>query len=379
MQLRSVLDVLRSIAPEHLAEPWDKVGLQVGDPDAQVTRALLCIDLTEAVMKEAIKTRVSLVVAYHPPIFDPLPAVTLLDPRQGVIFEAIRRGIAIYSPHTALDATAGGVNDFLIESLGQGQVRAIRPAGGSGDSGGAGTCKVVVFVPPQDADRLRSAMAEAGAGRIGAYRDCSFAVGGEGTFTGGPTTKPVVGRAGRLERVPELRMETICPSETVDAVVRAVRQAHPYEEPAIDVYPLTPAPADPMQPPVGQGRILTLDRPLRLGEVMDRLKRQLRLPDVEAAWSGRRPSSLVRTVGVCAGAGGSLLPLAGAVDVFVTGEMRHHDVLDAARRGVTLVLAGHTQTERPYLATYRKRLIAAGGKAVAWRVSGADVAPTRRG
>jgi len=369
MRLQLVLEILRTLAPEHLAEPWDKPGLQLGDPAWRVRRAMLCIDLTEPVLAEAVGSKVDLIVAYHPPIFQPIEAVTSLDARQRIILTAARRRIALYSPHTALDAAKGGVNDWLADGLGQGTTRPIRPA--SGPNGVR--YKLVVFVPPDHADTLRTALAAAGAGKIGDYEQCSFAVGGEGTFRGGPDTQPTIGRRGRFERVPELRMEMICPANCLAAAIAALREVHPYEEPAFDLYRLEPPPGD-TGASAGQGRIVSLDTPVSLSTLVERIKKRLGVPQLEvAAPTGRRRIS---RIGLCAGAGGSLLGEAGDIDAFFTGEMRHHDVLAAKAAGTAVILAGHTQTERPYLKAYRRRIIAAGGKGIHWAISRADRPPS---
>lgn len=381
MQLADLLNDLRTLAPEHLAAPWDKVGLQLGDEAWAIHRALLCIDFTPAVLAEAVRLRANLVVAYHPPIFAPLPKLTSRDPKQATLLEAAGRRIALYSPHTALDAAAGGVNDFLAGAVEarkipgrRGQpparaIRAIQPA-----VAGA-TCKVIVFVPAEQADAVRSAMFAAGAGVIGDYRECSFNLVGEGTFRGSAEANPSIGEPGRFERVREVRVETLCPTGRLAAVIEALRRTHPYETPAFDLVPMTPAPPDPREPAVGQGRVVEAARPLGRSALERALRRRLGVRDLEVAWPARKRE--VRRIAFCAGAGGSLLREAGEIDAFVTGEMRHHDVLEAVGRGVAVLLAGHTQTERPYLAEYRRRIMETGalGK-VAWSVSKADVAPT---
>ncbi len=369
MKLESVLNVLRGLAPENLAEPWDNVGLILGDPRWPVRKAMLCIDLTEQVLREAATAGASLVVAYHPPIFSPLKSLTSLDPKQAIILAAANRKIALYSPHTALDAAPGGVNDWLCDGLGDGTRQPIQPTGG----GQANQYKLVTFVPHDQADALRTALAAAGAGVIGDYTLCSFSLSGEGTFLGGTSTKPAVGRRWRLERVAELRIEMVCPKARLAQIIAALRQAHPYEEPAFDLYPLVEPPSDPA---VGPGRVVTLDKPVSPATLIDRVKRRLGVK-----WLGIAvPDGLkkVQRLGVCVGAGGSLLKDAGRIDAFVTGEMRHHDVLAAQTAGTMVLLAGHTQTERPYLKAYRKRILTsgvAGVRDVQWLVSKADRAP----
>lgn len=363
MRLARLLDVLESIAPRHLAEPWDKVGLQVGEPSsaAPVNAAMLCIDLTRPVLREAIGRRCRLIVAYHPLIFEPLARLSDEEPRGAVVMEAVRRRIAVHSPHTALDAAPDGVSDWLCRGLGRGRVEVI-----ASDQTRAQDYKLVTFVPPAHLDRVRQAMFDAGAGRIGAYGDCSFSHEGEGTFRGDAGTDPFIGRPGRLERVTERRLELACGGDRLDAAIRALRAAHPYEEPAFDVLVIhRPARS-------GTGRIVTLDRAVSATLLVRRIKAHLGVERVELAGGGRK----IQRVAVCPGAGGSLLAGRRDVQAIFTGEMRHHDVLAAAQRGQCVLLAGHTQTERPYLPLLRAKLARA-CPGVRWFVSRADAAPLR--
>lgn len=366
MKLSRILTALEALAPHDLAEPWDQVGLHVGDPDQPISRALLCIDLTEPVLDEAIKQRAQLVVAYHPPIFTPLPRLTTSDTKQRIILRAARKGIAIYSPHTALDAAQGGVNDWLADGLGDGQVRTIKPSTPAGGQG----FKLVTFIPHDALDPVRSAMCQAGAGHIGDYEACSFTSEGQGTFRGGDSTSPTIGKAGRFERVPETRLELPVPAARLPGVLDALRTAHPYEEPAFDIYPLQKV-ADAR---TGQGRVVTLDKPITMATLIKRVKTRLGVKHLEVA--SPRGTKRIERIGLCAGAGGSLLGEAGPIDAFLTGEMRHHDALDAVSRGIALLLAGHTQTERPYLPTYRRNIKKQTGQAIQWQISKADRPPT---
>lgn len=366
MQLRKLLEILQQTAPEHLAEDWDEVGLHVGDQEQNVSRALLCIDLTEAVLAEAVRKKVQLILAYHPPIFAPIKRLTMQHWKQRVLIECIRRRIAVYSPHTALDAAEGGVNDWLASGVGAGHVSVIDPVQEL-----EVMCKLAVFSPATHLDAIRRAMSQAGAGRIGQYSDCSFNLAGFGTFRGSEQSNPTVGKAGRFETVEEIRLEMVCPDHRLDAVIEALRTAHPYEEPAFDVYPLAP-PANRARK--GQGRLVELDQAVSPITLAGRIKRHLGVTKLEVAFSAKRKK--LRTIALCAGAGASVLQQAADADCYLTGEMRHHDMLDAVERGVAVVLAGHTQTERPYLAHYRKCLAALTRGQVAWSVSRSDRPPT---
>ncbi len=378
MRLADLLhDVLEPLAPAHLAESWDKVGLHVGDGDQRIRRAMLCIDLTEPVLAEAVRKRVNLVIAYHPPIFSPLERLTGDTWKERVIAECIRRRIALYSPHTALDSVQGGLNDWLCEGIGRGTPKPIIAV-----TERAKQFKIVTFVPPSHVEKVRKAMAKAHAGVIGQYVECSFTTPGTGTFRGVEGANPYVGKPGRLESVEELRLEMVCPKH-LDYVIHALRGAHPYEEPAFDIFELAPPPQR-FDDVTGSGRVLMLNRPITPRTLVNRLKKHLGVKHLELAVPSRiDPENgpyrgSIKTVAVCAGAGHSLLSRDGAsyADAWFTGEMRHHDVLDAVQEGRVVVLAGHTQTERPYLPIYRQRILeAGGGKGIEWLISEADAAP----
>ena len=365
-RVSDLANALSSIAPPHLAEDWDNTGLLLGDPDAPCARALLAIDLTEAVLDEAVRRGADAVVAYHPPIFHPLKSLVRRDPAQRIILDAAAAGIALLSPHTALDSAHGGVNDWLASCVGLGPVRPLRPA----PPVDRGLRAIAVHLPRNALDAVRRAMVAAGAGMIGKYTHCSAIHEIEGTFLGGGGSAPAVGRRGVLETVREVRLEMRCTAGQVAAVIAAVRASHPYEEPPIEVHALLPEPSA----VEGQGRVIELRSAATAQTVASRLKRALGVRGVLIA-SGARKRVHTR-VALCAGAGMSLLPdaeRAGAT-LFVTGEARHHDQLDAVARGIELVLAGHTATERGYLPTLVRHLRDACPGVVA-QISRADRAP----
>jgi dinuclear metal center YbgI/SA1388 family protein len=343
----------------------------VGDPSRPLRRALLCIDLTEETLSEAIRRKCQAIVAYHPPIFEPITRLTAWEPRGALLLRCIEHGIALFSPHTALDAVRGGVTDWLAEQLGSGERWAIEPSITSRAGEGL---KVVTFAPAYAVGVVREAMARAGAGAIGAYRKCSFELAGSGTFEGGAGSKPTVGKRGRFERVDEVRLEMVCEPRAQVAVVQAIRSVHPYEEAPIDVFRTEPH-RDATQ---GHGRIVRLDRPLTCAQAVVRLRRALRLPagamQVVESRRGRRHAR----VGLVPGAGFGMMAKAAdaGCTLFVTGEARHHDQLAARARGCDLVLAGHSQTERGYLprlaASLRPHL-----PGVALQISSADAPPFR--
>ncbi|MHC4827290.1 MAG: Nif3-like dinuclear metal center hexameric protein, partial [Planctomycetota bacterium] len=253
MQISRVIEVLESIAPPEYAAEWDNVGLLIGSAEWDAASLMLTVDLTRSVLREALNAGTRMVVAYHPPIFEPLPRLTEATAAQRIALEAAREGVAVYSPHTAMDAAPGGINDWIAEGLGSGDVRALEPQPTLPSSE---QCKLVTFCPADAADRLRSALATGGAGRIGRYELCSFEITGTGTFFAGEGTEPRVGRKGALERVEEVRLEMVCPEASLALAVTTLREFHPYEEPPIEIYRLQPRP----QRGVGEGRRVVLDR-----------------------------------------------------------------------------------------------------------------------
>ena len=340
MTLAELVARLDRIAPTGHAEPWDNVGLLAGDPDQPVTRVMLTIDYTAAVATEARDAGCDMVIAYHPPIFSAVKRVT------GLVHDAIRRGVAIYSPHTALDVADGGTNDVLADAVGLGTCRPLRWAAAEP----ASFHKLVTFVPTESVEAVAFALERAGAGRIGNYGGCSFRSAGVGTFTGDAGTNPTVGTPGVPERVDEVRLEMACPVDVVREVVAALRAAHPYEEPAFDLLVEAAPP-----PTRGMGRVGWLAEPQSAAAVVDRVKRELSLDHLLVAGDLGRT---VTTAAVCAGACGELLDdaIAAGVDLYLTGEMRHHDALRGVGAGLTVLCTLHSNSERAVLKSLRDRL-----------------------
>lgn len=338
MKLQEAVAALEAIAPTKHAESWDNVGLLVGDAEQPIHGALLTIDYTPEVAEEAKQKRADLVVSYHPPIFEALKRITA----PSLIHDAIRRGLAIYSPHTALDVAPNGTNDMLADVLGLAQRIPLKLA-----TPKASQLKLVTFVPERDVEKVSSALFAAGAGRIGDYSSCSFQHKGTGTFFGEEAANPAVGQKGRLERVEEIRLETVVPIAAIDTVVAALKSSHPYEEPAFDLQTLAAPPQS-----LGMGRIGTMPATPR-ERVFERIKKELGVGHLLIA--GPTTGEITRAA-VCAGACGNLLndALAQKAQLYLTGELRHHDALKAAGAGMTVVCVLHSNSERAVL----KRLMA---------------------
>jgi dinuclear metal center YbgI/SA1388 family protein len=332
VRLREITGFLEGLAPLSFQESYDNSGLQVGNPDAEITGILVALDVTEKVVEEAAGLGFNLVVSHHPVIFGGLKSLTGSSMAERVVELAIRHGVALYSAHTNLDAVAGGVNAMMAGRLGLSGIQVLDPVKGN-------LKKVVVFVPQKQADEVRSAMFGAGAGRIGEYDSCSFNLEGEGTFRGSEDTHPFAGQAGEFHREPETRVETIIPAHRLGSVIRAMIAAHPYEEVAYDVYPL-----ENEYPLAGAGVSGVLEDAMDERVFLNFVKDRFRTGIIRHSELLGKP---VRKVALCGGAGSFLLKKAihAGADVFITGDMKYHQFFDAEGRIVVMDI-GHYESEQ---------------------------------
>jgi dinuclear metal center YbgI/SA1388 family protein len=345
--VRDWLAFLHERYPPAEAASWDHVGLQVGDPDWPVARVLVALDVTRDVVAEAVDGPPTLLLAHHPLLFRPLTALTPATPAGGLALTAARHRVAVAAAHTNLDVArdGAGTNDPVVRALELADVAPLTTELRDGER-----CKLVTFVPPEAVDAVLDAVAAAGAGRIGAYERCSFRVRGTGTFRPLAGADPYSGQGlGADAEEDEFRVELELPTGRAGAVVRALLAAHPYDEVAYDLVPLLDGAT------VGFGRTGRLPTSTPLAAVAARLRDRLPAPHLRYAGDPDRP---VRTVAVVGGAGDSLLPaaLAAGVDVYVTGDLRHHVTLDALAQGLALIDAGHHATEVAAMPAWIDRL-----------------------
>ncbi len=337
MQLSAVIGVLEDAYPPRLAEDWDSVGLVCGDPAADVTRVLACVDVTADVVDAALAAGAELIVAHHPLLLRGVDSVAASTPKGALIHRLISGGCALYTAHTNADRARGGVNDALAAALG---LDVTGPIEYLDDAEPLDTWNVKV--PPGQADAVLASAFAAGAGRVGDYSECAWWVEGAGQFLPGAGARPAIGRVGEVETVRETRLEFVAPRAARGAVLAGVRAAHPYEEPAFDVVELAHRERE-----WGLGRIGTLPAPTPLREFAAAVAVALGAP-VRAAGPAE---TVVRTVAVCGGAGDSLLHTVRRlpVDAYVTGDLRHHPVDEHLRAGGCAVVdAGHWATEFPW-------------------------------
>ena len=342
LRVSDVGRLLETWVPRSLAWDRDNVGLQVGDPGATVRRILVTLDATEAVATEATRRRADLIVAHHPTLYRPLRTLDTSTPTGRMITTLLRNDCALYAAHTNLDAARGGTSHVLAETIGLQEIRPLEERRNAGK-------KIVTFVPRAGADAVAAAMTGAGAGIIGNYDTCSFRTHGTGTFRGNDRSKPAIGRKGQLERADEIRLEMLVEDDLVPAVVRAMKQCHPYEEVAYDVYPLETSRAG-----TGMGAIGRLPRTLTTTAFLRHVRKHLHAQGLRHSGPIARP---IRTVAVCGGAGGDMLSaaIAAGADAFVTADVNYHGFLEATGR-IMLIDAGHYETEHPVVRTVEQFL-----------------------
>ncbi|GAB4258599.1 MAG: Nif3-like dinuclear metal center hexameric protein [Deferrisomatales bacterium] len=330
--LAHVAGAIEELAPLDLAEPWDRVGLQVGDPGAAVDALLVALDPSPRAVEAAVSRRAQLLVTHHPLLLHPLERIDLSTPRGRLVARILREGLAVYTAHTNLDKARGGVNDALAARLDLGEVCALGP--------GEPQLKLVVTVPVGYEARVLAALAAAGAGTIGPYAGCAFGCRGVGRFTPLAGARPFVGTVGRQERADEVRLETVVPRSRLGPVRQALLSAHPYETVALDLYPLQ-GDSD----VGGLGRVGRLAAPRPLGEWAREVAQCLDAPGARLVGD---PGQVVSTVAVCGGSGADLWPqaLARGAQVLVTGDVKYHTALDAAAAGLALLDVGHGPSER---------------------------------
>ncbi len=345
VKVKDIMGVMESIAPKKLAEGWDNVGLAVGDPQREVKKILVALDVIDAVIAEAKAVGAQMIVTHHPMLlFKKIESITTQNGLGRRIYDLIENGIAAFSAHTNLDIAAGGTNDVLAELAGLENIELLE------ETWAQSLKKIVVYVPVGHEEAVREAMCAAGAGHIGAYSHCTFGAEGKGTFLPLEGTNPFLGKQGQLEVVDELRLETIVPTEQAEAVVKAMLAAHPYEEAAYDIYPV-----EQKGNREGIGRIGELPEAIPFREFAVMLKEKLGLDAIRLVGDSEK---MVKKVGLCTGAGVSLVSLAAAkgCDVYLTGDIKYHEAQDAIEKGIAVVDVTHYASEVLIVPVLQKKL-----------------------
>jgi dinuclear metal center YbgI/SA1388 family protein len=332
-RIQDLVGLVHKLYAPELAEDWDNVGLQVGDPGASLAKVMVALDPSLSAIEAAQAAGAQALVTHHPLLFRSIKRLTPEDAVGQVLWSAVRSGVAIISAHTNLDCAVDGLNSWLALRLGVEQNVPLQPVAGN-------YLKLVVYVPCGHEQKVAEALFSAGAGQIGAYDECSFSSQGEGTFRPGPGTNPFAGEVGQREKAEEVRLETIVPKHRLARALEKLQRAHPYEEVAYDLVPLQN-----QVPGAGLGRVGRLEEKTTLDDYTARVKEALGCDHLRLVGAG---SKQVHKIALCGGSGAGLLHAAHrqGADVLVTGDVKYHDARLAEELDIALIDAGHFATEK---------------------------------
>lgn len=331
MRIKELLSIIEQIAPLALQESYDNSGVQVGDVNQEAKGALLCIDVTEEVVNEAITLGCNLIISHHPLAFRKFKSLTGKNYIERCMIKAIKNDIVVYAAHTNLDNAYRGINFYLAKMLGLQNIRILAPQNEK-------LLKLATFTPHSHADQVRNALFNAGAGSIGDYDSCSYNLEGNGTFRAGKNSHPFVGEVGNIHTEPEVRTEVILPAYKKEEVIRALLAVHPYEEPAYDIYALQNE-----WKQAGSGIVGTLPEEMEEENFLYLIKDIFNLSSVQYSTLRNKP---IRDVAICGGSGSFLIPQAIGydADVFITGEAKYNDFYDVEDK-ILLAIIGHYESE----------------------------------
>lgn len=332
-KISDVIRVMEQHFPPYLAQDWDHVGLQVGDPRQTVSKVCLALDLTEEVLDQAIAEGAQMIITHHPLFFKAINCIDYRQPMGQILERLVKADMTVYSAHTNLDAGERGLNQYLAERLGLSNIGLLDQEIAEDYQ------KLVVYVPRAYEEKVRAAICSAGAGSIGRYCDCSFRVPGTGTFRPGKDTNPFIGQQGRLEEVDEYRLETIIPVRYSEQIIRSLLKVHPYEEAAYDIYPL-----ENVHKYFSLGRTGSIEQ-ITLEAFARKVKQCLGIDHLQLTGE---PEQKVSKAAVVSGAGANFMRQARnrGCDVLVTGDLKYHEAMMARDLGIAIIDAGHQGTER---------------------------------
>jgi dinuclear metal center YbgI/SA1388 family protein len=346
MKLSALLPILEEMAPLAYAEDFDNVGLLVGDKNQEISGILVCHDALEKVIEEAIAKKCNLVVCFHPILFSGLKKITGKNYVERAIVKAIKNDIAIYAVHTALDNHHKGVNKIFCQALGLINTKILIPKENF-------IKKLVTFTIPENAEKLRNALFDAGAGKIGNYEDCSFNSQGIGTYMGNENSNPEIGERFEFVENTEIKIEVTFEKHLEAKILKALFTNHVYEEVAYEIYQLTNKHQN-----IGLGMVGELPNSLSETDFLSLVKEKMQTGGIRYSAFLNKP---IQKVAVLGGSGSFAIhaAIASGADVFLTADLKYHQFYEAENR-LLLVDVGHFESERftkNYIVDYLKEKI----------------------
>ena len=328
---RELIQKFEAFAPPFLAEDGDPIGLAVGTLDKPISKVMVTLDVRPEVVQEAIEKQVDFIFAHHPPIFRPLKNLASDNPQNQMFHDLIKHDITVYAAHTNLDITENGMNDWLAEAIGIENTEIMT------ETQRVYYKKLAVMVPPESANKVRKALTSAGAGQIGtSYVKCSYTLSGTGRFTPIKGADPTIGEVGEEEQLTEIKVEVVVPNRLVDTVIQALIKAHPYEEPAFDVYTI-----ESLHDNYGLGRVGNLPEAVLFKEFAQKVKEVFKVPGLRYITPDE--NQLIKRVAICGGDGGKFYSdaLKKKADVYITGDVYYHVGHDMLADGLSVIDPGH--------------------------------------
>ncbi len=345
-KVKKVIAYMEELAPSSIAMSGDPVGLQLGNPEAEVQNILVTLDPDLEALREAEQVGAEMLVTHHPLFYNKINSINENYPAGFLVASALRKGLSIFSAHTNYDVAPYGINYHLAKSLdlpaSSGSIVEV--------TGSEQLLKLVVFIPAGYEENVINAISRAGAGKIGDYSQCTFQISGTGTFMPGEGTEPYIGSQGQLAKVDEVRVETILPATRKKEVIQTLIQAHPYEEVAYDLYPLALEGKT-----IGLGLFFELKDQVSLETIIKKCHEELKPDALRFFDAGKDKFS---RIAICGGSGGSLIEkvVQQQAEIFISGDFRYHDLKLAQDYGLALVDAGHDATEWPGVVFIKKYL-----------------------
>lgn len=333
MKAYEIINIFNEWAPQYLVDTWDNTGFQIGNPEIDVKKILVSLDLDINVLKEAKKESAQMIITHHPILFKPLNRITCDDPKGKLIYDIIKENMVVFNAHTNLDVCYGGVNDTLAKIFNLKDTQILNK------SYVEKLFKLVVFVPNTHAERLRNVLGEVGAGWIGNYSHCTYNLDGIGTFMPREGATPFIGEQFKLEKVNETRIETIIREKDTHKVLEAMISAHPYEEVAYDIYPLENENIS-----YGYGRVGNIEE-MSLKNLISLVKEKLNVSNIRVYGN---TDKTIKKIAVCGGSGAEFIVDAykSGADAYITGDIKYHDAQLAHELGLILIDANHYDTEK---------------------------------
>lgn len=332
MKLSKISAILEDFAPLSLQESYDNAGLLTGNKEMDISAALICIDITEEVIDEAIAKECKLIISHHPLVFKGLKKINGSNYIERCIIKAIKEDIAIYCAHTNIDSVRNGVSNKMGEKIGLTNTRILSP---NKDT----LKKLICYCPVEHSEKVKEAIFKAGAGKIGNYDSCSYNIHGEGTFKANKDSNPYIGEKGKLHREQEMRIEVVLPKHLKGKVTAAMHNAHPYEEVAYDI--MTTEIEDPT---TGFGLIGELKEEIDTLEFLTSLKETFKCERIRHSPIKK---TKIKTVALCGGSGSFLIDTAlrNKADIFITGDIKYHDYF-ATEDKMIIADIGHYESEQ---------------------------------